>query len=202
MQWAFFLISWKLIVNWKLDTMIVHQYFTEFITDLSASKNCTSWRKAVYIYRPRAKFGDGNVFTGSRLFTRGGGIYMHHEIGLMLRCIPDIRPGTILHPIHQTWHLALPSCYRSGTVNSNTVNSKLHLIRFFYEVSGNIFPIISCLKCTANLNFHLIRSKTLPTNDFELTVPDLYWYLVVITGEPIQTYSLSPPPSPSTGTDI
>ena len=23
-------------------------------------------------------------------------------------------------------------------------------------------------------NFHLIRSKTLPTNDFELTVPDLY----------------------------
>ena len=36
--------------------------------------------------------------------------------------------------------------YRSGTVNSNTVNS----------------------------NFHLIRSKTLPTNDFELSVPDLY----------------------------
>ena len=27
---------------------------------------------------------------------------------------------------------------------------------------------------TVNSNFHLIRSKTLPTNDFELTVPDLY----------------------------
>ena len=54
---------------------------------------------------------------------------------------------------------------RSGTVNSNTVNSKIDLIRyceiFFYH-----FPNISCLKCTVNLNFHLIRSKTLLTNDF------------------------------------
>ena len=40
---------------------------------------------------------------------------------------------------------------------------------FFYH-----FPNIPCLKCTVNSNFHLIRSKTLPTNDFELTVPDLY----------------------------
>ena len=37
-------------------------------------------------------------------------------------------------------------CYRLGTVNLNTVNS----------------------------NFHLIQGKTLLTNDFELTVPDLY----------------------------
>ena len=36
--------------------------------------------------------------------------------------------------------------YGSGMVNSNTVN----------------------------LNFHSIRSKTLQTNDFELTVPNLY----------------------------
>ena len=64
--------------------------------------------------------------------------------------------------------------YRSGTVNSNTVNSKFNLIQIFYEVSVNIFSIISCLKCTVNSNFHLIQSKTLPTNDFELTVPDLY----------------------------
>ena len=36
------------------------------------------------------------------------------------------------------------------------------------------------LKCTVNSNFHLIRSKTLPTNDFELTVPNLYnvWKVV------------------------
>ena len=27
-----------------------------------------------------------------------------------------------------------------------------------------------------NLNFHLIRRKTLPTNDFKLTMPDLYSY--------------------------
>ena len=38
----------------------------------------------------------------------------------------------------------------------------------------NNFPNISCLKYTVNLNFHLIRSKTLPMKDFELTVPDLY----------------------------
>ena len=29
-------------------------------------------------------------------------------------------------------------------------------------------------KCTVNSNFHLIGSKTLLTNDFELTVPNLY----------------------------
>ena len=60
-------------------------------------------------------------------------------------------------------------CYRSGTVNSNTVNSKFHLSYceiFFYN-----FPNIPFLKYTVNSNFHLIRSKTLPTNDFELTVP-------------------------------
>ena len=33
------------------------------------------------------------------------------------------------------------------------------------------FPIISCLKCTVNLYFHLFRRKALPTNDCELTVP-------------------------------
>ena len=27
-----------------------------------------------------------------------------------------------------------PSVYRSGTVNSNTVNSKFHLIRSFFEI--------------------------------------------------------------------
>ena len=63
--------------------------------------------------------------------------------------------------------------YRSGTVNSNTVNSKFHLIRSYCEIFFYHFLNISCLKCTVNSNFHLIRSKTLPTNDFELTVPDL-----------------------------
>ena len=66
------------------------------------------------------------------------------------------------------------SCNRSGTVNSNTVNSKFHLIRSYCEIFFYHFANISCLKCTVNSNFHLIRSKTLPTNDFELTVPDLY----------------------------
>ena len=65
------------------------------------------------------------------------------------------------------------SNYRSDTVNSNTVNSKFHFIRSYYEIFSYHFPIISCLKCMVNSNFHLIRSKTLPTNDFELTVPNL-----------------------------
>ena len=65
-------------------------------------------------------------------------------------------------------------CYRSGTVNSNTVNSKFHLIRSYYEIFFYHFPNISCLECTVNSKFHLIRSKTLLTNDDELTVPNLY----------------------------
>ena len=63
--------------------------------------------------------------------------------------------------------------YRSGTVNSNTVNSKFYLIRIYCEIFFYNFPNIPCLKYTVNSNFHLIRSKTLLTNDFELTVPDL-----------------------------
>ena len=64
--------------------------------------------------------------------------------------------------------------YRSGTVNLNTVNSKFHLIQSYCEIFVYNCPNIWCLKYTVNSNFHLIRSKTLPTNDFELTVPDLY----------------------------
>ena len=36
------------------------------------------------------------------------------------------------------------------------------------------FPIISCLKYTVNSYFRLFRRKTLLTNDFKLTVSDLY----------------------------
>ena len=70
--------------------------------------------------------------------------------------------------------------YRSGTVNSNTVNSKFHLIRSYCEIFFYHFPNISCLKCTVISNFHLIRSKTLPRNDFELTVPNLYCHYCVV----------------------
>ena len=65
-------------------------------------------------------------------------------------------------------------------VNSNTVNSKSHLIRSYCEIFFYNFPNIPSLKYTVNSNFHLIRSKTLPTNDFELTVPDLYSQLLYI----------------------
>ena len=69
---------------------------------------------------------------------------------------------------------AVWSTYRLGTVNSNTVNSKFQLIQSYYEILFYHFSNISCLKCTVNSNFHLIRSKTLLMNDFELTVPNLY----------------------------
>ena len=58
-------------------------------------------------------------------------------------------------------------------VNSNTVNSNFHLIRSFCEMFSYHFPFISSLKCTVNSYFHLFRSKSLPTKDFELTVSDL-----------------------------
>ena len=51
--------------------------------------------------------------------------------------------------------------HRSGTVNSNTVNLKFHLIWSYCEIFFYNFPNISCLKCTVNSNFHLIRSKNL-----------------------------------------
>ena len=89
-------------------------------------------------------------------------------------------------------------------VNSNTVNSKFHLIRSYYEIFFYHFSNISCLKYTVNSNFHLIRSKTLQTNDFELTVPDLYsdeWAAkderkISGTLKP-HLHILSPSPSPS-----
>ena len=82
------------------------------------------------------------------------------------------------------------SCnYRLGTVKSNTVNSKFHFIRSFYEIFYCNFPITSCLKCAVNSSFHLIQSKFLPTNDFELTVPNLYIYSIRKAAYPSFTQS-------------
>ena len=46
--------------------------------------------------------------------------------------------------------------YRSGTVNSNTVNSKFHLIRSFFQIFAR-FLSFSCLKWTVNSN--MLNSK-------------------------------------------
>ena len=54
------------------------------------------------------------------------------------------------------------------------IRTRFNLIRSYCEIFFYHFLNISCLKCTVNSNFHLIRSKILPTNDFELTVPNLY----------------------------
>ena len=66
----------------------------------------------------------------------------------------------------------------TDTCNSNTVNLQYHFIGSFREMFSYHFPIVSCLKCTVNSidsYFHLLRRKSLPTNDFELTVQDLYY---------------------------
>ena len=55
--------------------------------------------------------------------------------------------------------------YRSGTVNSNMVNSKFHLIRRYCEIFLYNSANIPCLKYTVNSNFHLIQSKTLQMNN-------------------------------------
>ena len=75
------------------------------------------------------------------------------------------------------------------------VNSKFHLIRSYCEIFFYHFPNISCLKCTVNSNFHLIRSKILPMNDFELTVPNLYPNTTA--SHPPPTYPLLHPPPPA-----
>ena len=71
--------------------------------------------------------------------------------------------------------------YSSDMVNSNMINSKFHFIQSFCEVFTKCFPIISCLKCTVNLYFYLFRKQFLSTNDFELTVPDLYHFCVSLS---------------------
>ena len=84
----------------------------------------------------------------------------------------DIRP--VIPPASDIWWSSVETCshmlqyfefkfvcYRSRTVNSNTVNSKFHLIRSYCEICFYNFPNIPCLKYTVNSNFHLIRSKTI-----------------------------------------
>ena len=61
----------------------------------------------------------------------------------------------------------------SGTGRARLIRTWLVRSFTLSEVSVKCFPIISCLKCMVNPYFHLIRSKTLPTKDFLLTVPDL-----------------------------
>ena len=50
---------------------------------------------------------------------------------------------------------------------------RTRMIRNYCEIFFYHIPNISFLKSTVNSNFHLIQSKTLLTNDFELTFPNL-----------------------------
>ena len=106
------------------------------------------------------------------------------------------------------WDCKLLRFYNTTKIQYNTGRTRLirtKLIRnsTLFKVSVKCFPIISCLKCTVNSNtvnsnFHLIQSKSLPTNDFELTVPDQYTILHISGNFPeykvnleIKNYSFS-----------
>ena len=62
------------------------------------------------------------------------------------------------------FHTGRARLIRTRSIRSSTL----------FEVSVKAYPIISCSKCTVNSYFHLFQRKSLPTNDFELTVSDLY----------------------------
>ena len=49
--------------------------------------------------------------------------------------------------------------YRSGMLNSNTVNSKFHLIQMFGQIVFATLFIFLCLKCIVNLNFTYFEAK-------------------------------------------
>ena len=55
-------------------------------------------------------------------------------IGPSERCLAETLSGKILCLGYQNVDFIYDSLYRSGTVNSNTVNSKFHLIRSFFEI--------------------------------------------------------------------
>ena len=65
-------------------------------------------------------------------------------------------------PDQHSWNISVEGALNEfWTIISGTGQSYYKI--FFYH-----FPNIPCLKDTVNSNFHLIRSKTLPTNDFKL----------------------------------
>ena len=76
---------------------------------------------------------------------------------------------TLIQPLRQLYESPITGWERL----IRTRFSKLHLIRSYCEIFFYHFPNISCIKCTVNSNFHLIRGRTLLTNDFELTIRNL-----------------------------
>ena len=69
----------------------------------------------------------------------------------------------------------------STTGRARLIQTRLIRSSTLFKVSVKCFPNISCLKCMVNSYFHLFQRKSLQTNDFELTVPDLYMRSVKIS---------------------
>ena len=62
------------------------------------------------------------------------------------------------------------------TGRARLIRTQLIRSSTLFEVSVKCFPIISCFKGTVNSYFHLFRRKSLPTKDFELTMPLLQFF--------------------------
>ena len=64
---------------------------------------------------------------------------MHNFVAVVQVGAAPIRDNIALLNEHENDHIVKPKSivlllYRSGTLNSNTVNSKFHLIRSFFEI--------------------------------------------------------------------
>ena len=108
--------------------------------------------------------------------------YFAYSFGLLcnLKVIVDLYILRLLHWIIFMSNIVILMVtlqLLSGTGQTRLIWTRLIRSSAFFEVSVKCFPIISCLKCMVNSYFHLFRRKSLPTNDFELTVPDLkrFW---------------------------
>ena len=137
---------------------LIYQDLHEMRSNGQYDDNCEEW------CNPKDGCGGFTVYRGTCYF-KGTAcrVLLEHNPGADL----FLKFGNYLNYFEQIlW-------YRSGTVNSKTVNSKFHLIRSYCEIFFYHLPNISCLKCAVNSNFYLIQRKILPTNDFELTIPNL-----------------------------
>ena len=89
----------------------------------------------------------------------------------MLHWYPPTGTRRINSPNSRQRHHCVQTTGRARLIRTQLIRSST-----LFEVSVKCFPIISCFKGTVNSYFHLFRRKSLPTKDFELTMPLLQFF--------------------------
>ena len=100
-------------------------------------------------------------------------IFLHTSIKVPCQC--QLRPKFSLScfiPYGTVYNFLIISTVYTGP--AWLIRTRLIRSSTLFEVSVKCFPIISCLKCMLNSYFHLFRRKSLPTNDFKVTMPELW----------------------------